>query len=102
MQKVTDEAGLDAALTGKTVVLFHTTWCPFCRSFLPVFVRQTKKTQGVIEAVIDDEENPLWDKYSIEIVPTVIFFDGKKPVRRLDGRPMAGLTAGDLEAALAP
>jgi thiol-disulfide isomerase/thioredoxin len=101
MQKVTDEAGLDAALgADKTIVLFHTTWCPFCRSFLPEFVRQTQAKPGVVEAVIDDEDNSLWEKYSIEIVPTVLFFEKGKVVRRLDGKPYVGLTAGDLAAAL--
>jgi len=104
MEKVTDEASLDAATKGKkAVVLFHTTWCPFCRSFLPEFERETRRAPAVtpIEAVIDEEENPLWEKYSIDIVPTVLFFDAGKLVRRLDGKAGRGLAARDLAAALA-
>jgi len=104
VKRVTDERSLEAALRGKkAVVLFHATWCPFCTSFVPSFVKATSAAPGyeVIEAVIDEDENPLWDKLSIAIVPTVIFFEDGKPVRRLDGKAGVGLKASDLERALA-
>lgn len=103
MQTVTDAKGLDAALAGKkAVVLFHSTWCPFCVSFKPTFVSGTKDANGYtpVECIIDEEENPLWDTYSIDIVPTVIFFDGGKIVKRLDGKAGKGLSAKELAGAL--
>ena len=51
--------------------------------------------------MIDEEENPLWEAYKIDIVPTVIFFESGKALRRLDGRAGVGLTGKDLAAALA-
>ena len=51
--------------------------------------------------MIDDEQNPLWEEQKIDIVPTVVFYDSGKPLRRLDGRPGVGLTAKDLAQALA-
>jgi thiol-disulfide isomerase/thioredoxin len=103
METVTDEAGLTAAIASeKTAVLFHTTWCPFCRSFRPTFVKEAAKAPAwrALEAVIDDESNPLWDKFSLDIVPAVLFFDRGKLVKRLDGKAGVGLGAAQLSAAL--
>lgn len=61
---------------------------------------KNEKTWVPVEAAIDEEENPLWDEYSIEIVPTVLFFENGKVVRRLDGKPGRGLAGRDLGEAL--
>ena len=98
MKKVTDETSLEAAIDGaQSVVLFHATWCPYCREFRPVFEDVTSR-RGVdaIEAVIDDDDNPLWEKYGIDTIPTVITFVGGTPVRRLDATRGVGLTAKEL------
>ena len=102
MKRVEDQKALAAAVAGKkAVVLFHATWCPFCRAFLPVFEKAMRAGKHeAVEAVLDDEENPLWAEHGINLVPTVLFFDKGKVVRRLDGKPGAGLTEADLEQAL--
>ncbi len=103
MKRVEQLAELQAAVAAKqAVVLFHATWCPFCRRFLPAFVEGTRDLQGreVIEAVLDDEDNPLWNEHRIELVPTVLFFEDGKVVKRLDGKPGIGLTAEHLAQAL--
>jgi len=98
MQRVTDEAGLEKAIAGRrTVALFHASWCPFCRDFRPVFERMTRGGERTpVDVLVDDEANPLWERYGIETVPSVLFFDDGRLVRRLDGRPGAGLTKADL------
>jgi len=106
MATVTTEQELDAALgksKGATAVLFHATWCPFCRSFLPTFNATLNGQQGVagLEAVIDDESNPLWTRFAIEVVPTVLVFENGAVKERIDGRPGVGLTSQDLGALLA-
>jgi thiol-disulfide isomerase/thioredoxin len=103
MKRVEESKELAKAVKGKkAVVLVHATWCPFCRSFLPVF---QKATEGagleVIEAVVDDEENPIWNEQDVDVVPTVLFFEGGKVVKRLDGRAGVGLTREDIEGAMA-
>ncbi len=102
MTKVTDRAALDAAVGGdRTAVLFHATWCPYCRSFRPVFERVTGGSRWTaVEAVVDDEDNPLWEDYTLDVVPTVVFFENGTPVRRLDGRRGSGLTEKQLQDAL--
>ena len=103
MKKVSTQAELKSALAGRrAVVLFHATWCPFCRSFRPAFDRLTSAVGAFtpVEVLLDDEDNPLWDELHIEAVPTVVFYDAGKAVRRLDAELGAGLDPSDLEAAL--
>ena len=103
MKRIDDLAALLRTVRkGRVAVLFHATWCPFCRAFLPVFQKATEGTRlEVIEAVVDDEQNPLWNEQDVDIVPTVLFFEGGKVVKRLDGRAGVGLTREDIEGAMA-
>lgn len=104
MKRVTDEAGLDAAIEGpnRVAVLFHATWCPFCRKFRPVFERLVDEKTGFepVEAVIDDEENPLWARFGLDVVPAVVLFDAGRQIGRVDGALGVGLTERDLRRVL--
>ncbi len=66
--------------------LFYASWCPFCKSFLPIFKRIITKRnfECVVYVNLDDYDNPLWDEYSVEAVPTVVLFKGGQVWRRLD------------------
>ena len=103
MNRIEQTQELRAAVAdGASVVLFHSTWCPFCRTFRPIFQGATQHSPlEPIEVVIDDEASPLWTEYSIEIVPTVLFFDKGRVVHRLDGRPGMGIHKAALLASLA-
>jgi len=95
MIEVEDKQGLDAELkkNKKVLVLFHASWCSFCRRFVPVFDESTTNFGGdVMRVLLDDYGNPLWDDYSIGAVPTVILFEEGKVYRRLDGRLSMGLS----------
>jgi thioredoxin-like negative regulator of GroEL len=77
MSEVEKEDVLSDALRfdEKVCVLFYASWCPFCRSFLPIFTKgQTNHSVKFLRVRMDDEANPIWGKYDIEVVPTVIFF----------------------------
>jgi len=103
MKRVMTQQELDAAVgqKKKAVVLFHTSWCPYCRAYRPVFESATRLSPlEVVEAVIDDEDNPIWDDHRLELVPTVFFYEDGKVVKRLDGRPGVGLTLDELADAL--
>jgi thioredoxin 1 len=78
----------------RVLALFYTSWCPFCRGFMQIFKEDNKKNSfDVVMCVkLDDYSNPLWEDYSIENVPTVIFFDKGEIVQRLDGESGLGLT----------
>jgi thioredoxin 1 len=103
MKKVTGSGELKSAVgaSPKSVVLYHATWCPFCRAFRPTFDKLTAGgAWDAVEAVIDDEENPIWTEQRIDIVPTVVFYEGGKPVRRLDGRAGVGIAEAELRDAM--
>jgi thioredoxin 1 len=82
----------------RVLALFYASWCPFCRSFLPVFDYSSKQGFCFILCVkVDDYDSPLWDEYSVEAVPTVIFFQEGKVCRRLDGRLGYGLSENEFK-----
>ena len=93
-----------AAVAGKkAVVLVHATWCPFCTRFKPVFGRAAAELKGwdALECIIDDEANPVWARYHVDAVPTLLFFEDGVVTRRLDSALGVGLTESDLRQALA-
>jgi thiol-disulfide isomerase/thioredoxin len=78
-------------------VLFYASWCPFSQRFLPVFNRFAEnQTRECIKVVADFNES-LCDKYSIEVYPTVLFFEKGKVAKRLDGEAGEGLNKAKLE-----
>jgi len=73
-------------------VLFYAEWCPFCRSFYAEFDKALN-SRGVRWAEVDisGDDNPLWERFGISIVPTVIVFKDGQPVFRRDGVQGRGL-----------
>lgn len=78
---------------GPIAVLFKAEWCPFCRGFTPIF--QSLQKAKVRSAAVDlsDLNNPLWETFSIDIVPTVLLFNSGKIIQRYDGLAGQGLNA---------
>jgi thioredoxin 1 len=95
MIEVSDENGLTESLNDKqkTVALFYSSWCPFCRSFLSIYNKQAQQPNSCsfIKVRIDEDENPLWEKFGFEAVPSLILFEGKDVASRLDCRLGVGL-----------
>lgn len=82
----------------RVLALFFSSWCPFCQEFIPSFNKSTNG-RGFGEALhiqVDDYDNPLWDEYSIESVPTVILFEQGQVSKRLDGKLGQGLSEKQL------
>ena len=57
-------------------------------------------TFNVEEAKVNDDDNPLWDRFSINAVPTVIAFDKGSIISRRDAKMSAGLDESDLDSIL--
>ncbi|MDR1993858.1 MAG: thioredoxin family protein [Nitrososphaerota archaeon] len=71
----------------RVLVLFYATWCPHCTRFIPVFREKTIDCNfNIVQMCMDDYDNPLWDDYKIDAVPTVILFENGKVSSRLDSR----------------
>lgn len=89
---------LDTVLKSKdkVFVLFYATWCPFSLQFLPIFEKHAeRKGRNCVRVTIDDKAS-LFDKYKVEYMPTVIFFEKGKPSKRLDATPHVGLSERQL------
>ena len=99
MSKIIEtEQGLQETLKAveKILVLFYASWCPFCSEFVPVFEKHAKDFGDKACRVVTDEAEGCEDKYEIDIVPTVIYFEKGNPVKRLDGIPGRGLNEKQL------
>ena len=93
MSKIDIEYELEKNLKDKSkvFVLFYASWCPFSRRFLPVFEKYSEDNpQNCIQVKIDDKPK-LSEKYSVDVVPTVLVFERGKVTKRLDGEAGAGL-----------
>lgn len=84
---------------GKYLVLFFADWCPYCTKFKPAFEKyEGKLSYKIVGAKVNEDENPLWDMFKIESIPTMIAFDNGEIVNRKDGSRGVGLTSADMES----
>ena len=101
MIEVSNKSDLERQLkkSKRVLALFYASWCPFCRRFLPAFDKKYSKYSFnlVLRVKVDDDDNPLWEEYSIGAVPTVILFEEGQVCRRLNGRFGYGLSEKQFE-----
>ena len=68
---------------GRHLVLFYAGWCPDCARFMPVFDSlRPKAGLQPAKARTDEDENPIWEDWKIEVVPTVVLFENGKEKAR--------------------
>ncbi len=99
MSKIIEsESDLDQTLSecSRIFVLFYASWCPFSQRFLPIFEKYSKSNDQNFCRVVTDQTPACEEKYSIEVVPTVIYFENGRAVKRLDGIPGGGLAEHQL------
>tara|TARA_B100001971_G_C18133388_1_gene506135 strand:+ start:121 stop:441 length:321 start_codon:yes stop_codon:yes gene_type:complete len=86
----------------KTVVLlFHTTYCPYVRQFWPIFEKYSKNSDNEYAITdITNDDNPLWDKYKVTEVPTIVAFKEGQEIGRRNAIPRIGLTEEDMQGLL--
>ena len=82
----------------KTLVLFYASWCPYCSNFKPIFEAANSNSAKKMAALVDEDENPLWDRFNIQVVPTIIAFENGKIITRRDAKKHVGLTEGDIDS----
>jgi len=81
----------------RLMVLFYASWCPFSQAFLPTYRKHAAAGEPCYVRILVDDGDALTEKYSIEVYPTVLFFEKGKVVERLDGVYHRGLSKGQLE-----
>ena len=93
----------------KALVMFYADWCPFCQKFKPIFESVAKqdhnksvsKEYKMYGSKVNDDDNPLWDRFSINAVPTIIAFNDRgEIVSRRDAKRGVGLDRTDLDSIL--
>ena len=81
----------------RLMVLFYASWCPFSQAFLPTYRKRAAAGEPCYVRILVDDGDALTEKYSIEVYPTVLYFEKGKVVKRLDGVYHRGLSKGELE-----
>ena len=83
----------------KTVItMFHATYCPFCTRFMPIFEKSSKNPNKIFAtADITDDNNPLWETYNINHVPSIVAFKDGKEIGRRNAAAGIGLIEADLQ-----
>ncbi|WP_116043028.1 thioredoxin [Amycolatopsis palatopharyngis] len=94
--KVTDSSFADDVLTSEKPVLvdFWATWCGPCKMVAPVLEEiASEHGEKLTIAKLDIDENPNTARdYQVMSIPTLILFQGGKPVKQIVGaKPKAAL-----------
>jgi thioredoxin len=80
--------------------MFYGDWYPFCKTFRPA-LKSAKSKYRKLGALVNEDENPLWDRFSINAIPILIAFDDKGKIgARRDGRLGADVSKADLDSML--
>lgn len=97
-----DFAGTRLRDSQNILAVFYANWCPFCRTFLKIFESTMTRKSDPLGALVDisDEDNPLWEIFEVDIVPTVVGFSNGVAIVRKDGVRGVGLGMPELEDAL--
>jgi thioredoxin-like negative regulator of GroEL len=96
--RIETEQDLEKILQTKDTcfILFYAEWCPFSLRFLPIFENCSKDTTHRCYRMRIDEHPHLCEKYSVEVYPTVVFFQKGIALKRLDGIHGVGLNERQL------
>ena len=62
----------------KTLVLFYADWCPYCANFKPTFEEIDSSNLQKKVALVNEDGNPLLDRFNIQAIPTTIAFSKRK------------------------
>ena len=89
MLKLTSENFDEEVLNSDKPVLvdFWASWCPPCRALAPIVHKlAVDYIETVKIASLNTDENPdISHSYSITALPTLVFFENGKPIKKITG-----------------
>lgn len=87
---------------GPVLVDFYATWCPPCKTLSPVIDELAREFDGRAKVVkLDIEEATRATQANrVSAVPTLVLFEGGRPVQRWTGAQPKRVLAGALESRL--
>lgn len=93
-------AGFEAALRERerVVVLFDATWCKHARAIRPAF--EAAEAEAVVpfaRTSLRRMLDPRWERFGIDVVPTLVYYEHGEELERCDGVKGIGLSPRDLE-----
>ena len=94
---ITESEKLDEVINDKAIVLFYADWCPYCSAFKPIFESYTADDFKLVKAKVNEDDNPLWDRFDIMAIPTIIAFKDGKIIARRDAKAGVGLSKADMD-----
>lgn len=94
--KLREEFDQELCRDGNKFLLFYSAWDAFSIEFTPAFEKLAVKSPGCFCKVSTDNLPEVAAEFSVEVVPTVLFFRNGRLDNRLDGKPDQGLTAESL------
>ncbi len=81
----------------RALVLFYADWCPYCQAFLKIVAKDKAKLKNELHlADISDEDNPLWERLQIDVVPTLISYRDGVQFEKREAPYRIGLKEKDL------
>lgn len=84
-----DGASFQSAIkqNGVTLVIFEATWCPHCKTLLPILEELSQEETEHLDVYrVDCDESPeLAAQFGIMSMPTVIMFHNGEPTDKLIG-----------------
>lgn len=82
----------------RMIVLFHASWCPYSRLFLPEFERaEPDANVPLAKTDLAHPMDPRWDEFRILVVPTLVYFEHGEELERMEAVRHKGLTRRDME-----
>ena len=89
--------------TQPVVVDFYADWCGPCKMIAPALEEIARDLQGKVKIakVNVDEESALAQRYNIQSLPTLLYFQGGEVVNQLIGAASKKVILGKLESATA-
>ncbi|MBI5487980.1 MAG: thioredoxin family protein [Deltaproteobacteria bacterium] len=83
---------------GTVLALFVADWCGYCRRLREELAGAKLGVRKLVEVDVSDEDDPAWEEWGIELVPTAVIFRAGVEVGRKPPASFRGLAVDEVRA----